>query len=57
MRELQRQLPESVLEQESDVYCVGKGKDHKAYEYGRKASIVSTKDSNIIVGVASHDKH
>lgn len=42
---------------ESDVYCVGKGKDHKAYEYGRKASIVSTKDSNIIVGVASHDEH
>lgn len=42
---------------ESDVYCVGKGKDHKAYEYGRKASIVSTKDSNIIVGVASHDGH
>jgi len=42
---------------EADVYCVGKGKDHKAYEYGRKASMVSTKDSNIIVGVASHDEH
>jgi len=42
---------------ESDVYCVGKGKDHKQYEYGRKASIVSTKDSNNIVGVASHDEH
>lgn len=42
---------------ESDVYCVGKGKDHKQYEYGRKASVVSTKDSNIIVGVASHDDH
>ena len=42
---------------ESDVYCVGKGKDHKQYEYGRKASVVSTKDSNIIVGVASHDEH
>ena len=25
---------------ESEVYCVGKGKDHKAYEYGRKAFIV-----------------
>ena len=83
MRELQRKLPEAVLEQEvqhfalykrvieqrpkdknkvyslheSDVYCVGKGKDHKAYEYGRKASIVSAKESNIIVGVASHDEH
>ena len=42
---------------ESDVYCVGKGKDHKQYEYGRKASVVSTKDGNIIVGVASHDEH
>jgi len=42
---------------ESNVYCVGKGKDHKQYEYGRKASIVSTKNSNIIVGVASHDEH
>lgn len=42
---------------ESDVYCVGKGKDHKQYEYGRKASVVSTKDSNVIVGVASHDEH
>lgn len=42
---------------EADVYCVGKGKDHKPYEYGRKASIVSTKDSNILVGVASHDEN
>jgi len=42
---------------ESEVYCVGKGKDHKQYEYGRKASVVSTKDGNIIVGVASHDEH
>ena len=30
---------------ESDVYCVGKGKDHKKYEYGRKASVVSIKDN------------
>ena len=83
MRELQRTLPEGVLEQElerfalyqrvieqrrtdknkvyslheSDVYCVGKGKDHKPYEYGRKASVVCTKDSMVIVGVASHDKN
>ena len=42
---------------EPDVYCVGKGKDHKAYEYGRKASVVATKDSQVIVGVASHDQH
>lgn len=42
---------------EPDVYCVGKGKDHKAYEYGRKASVVSTLKSQVIVGVASHDEH
>lgn len=42
---------------EPDVYCVGKGKDHKPYEYGRKASVVTTLDSQVIVGVASHDQH
>jgi hypothetical protein len=30
---------------------------HKQYEYGNKVSIVSTKDTNIIVGVASHNKN
>lgn len=42
---------------EPDVYVIAKGKDHKQYEYGNKVSIVSTKDTNIIVGVASHDKN
>lgn len=42
---------------ESDVYCVGKGKDQKPYEYGRKASVVTTAKSGIVVGVASHDTH
>lgn len=42
---------------EPQVYCVGKGKDHKPYEYGAKASIVTTLKSAIIVGFASHDKH
>ena len=42
---------------EPDIYCVGKGKDHKPYEYGRKASVVSTLDSQVIIGVASHDEH
>lgn len=42
---------------EPDVYCVGKGKDHKPYEYGRKASIASTLTHQVIVGVESHDKH
>jgi IS5 family transposase len=30
---------------------------HKKYEYGTKASIVATKDSGVIVGVASHSKN
>ncbi|VVM18297.1 ISPg7, transposase [uncultured Gammaproteobacteria bacterium] len=34
------------------MYVIAKGKDHKQYEYGNKVSIVSTKDTNIIVGVA-----
>ena len=39
---------------EPQVYCVGKGKDHKKYEFGSKASIAVTKDSGIIVGAVSH---
>ena len=30
-------------------------RDHKKYEYGTKASIVATKDSGVIIGVAAHD--
>ncbi|KAF7275119.1 hypothetical protein GWI33_012166, partial [Rhynchophorus ferrugineus] len=39
---------------EPQVYCVGKGKEHLPYEYGAKASIVTTLNSGIIVGYASH---
>lgn len=42
---------------EQHVYAITKGKDHKKYEYGTKASIVSTKDSGVIVGVAAHAKN
>jgi IS5 family transposase len=40
---------------EPDIYCISKGKDHKPYEYGRKASVVTTLKNQIIVGVVSHD--
>lgn len=40
---------------EPTAYCIGKGKDHKPYEYGNKVSIAATAKSNIIVGVASHE--
>ena len=39
------------------VYCVAKGKDHKQYEYGSKASIASTAQGNLIVGVVSHEQN
>jgi transposase, IS5 family len=39
---------------EPEVYCIGKGKDHKQYEYGNKVSIATTAQSNVIVGVVSH---
>ncbi|MCP5274490.1 MAG: IS5 family transposase [Burkholderiales bacterium] len=42
---------------EPQVYCVAKGKDHKQYEYGSKASIACTARSNIIVGVVSHEQN
>lgn len=42
---------------EPKAYCIAKGKDHKAYEYGCKASIASTATSNIIVGVVSHEQN
>ena len=42
---------------EPDAYCIAKGKDHKPYEYGNKVSIAATAKTNIIVGVASHDRN
>jgi len=40
---------------ENHIYVIAKGKDHKKYEFGTKASIVTTMKSNIIVGVSAHD--
>jgi len=42
---------------ESHIYAIAKGKDHKKYEYGTKASLVTTMKSNIIIGVAAHKKN
>lgn len=35
---------------EPEVYCMSKGKAHKKYEYGCKASLVLTQNTGIIVG-------
>jgi transposase, IS5 family len=39
---------------EPQVYCVAKGKDHKPYEYGAKASLVTTAQGGIILSAVSH---
>lgn len=51
----ERNTPNKIYSlHEIDAYAINKGKDHKGYEFGTKASIVTTKDSGIIVGVAAH---
>ena len=40
---------------EPQVYCIAKGKDHKPYEYGAKASVVSTAKGGIILAAVHHE--
>ena len=42
---------------ESHIYVIAKGKDHKKYEYGTKASLVTTMKGNIIIGAVAHNKN
>lgn len=42
---------------EPDVYCMAKGKENKAYEFGCKASIALTKTTGIIVGATTFQKN
>jgi transposase, IS5 family len=42
---------------EPEVYCISKGKEHKKYEFGSKVSILTTKNSGIIVGALSFEKN
>ena len=39
---------------EPQVYCLSKGKEHKKYEFGSKASVVMAKWSGVIVGAVAH---
>lgn len=61
LRELRRQQQNDKNKiyslHEPQVYCIGKGEDHKQYEYGRKASIAGTAKGNLIVGVVSHEQN
>lgn len=42
---------------EPQAYCIAKGKDHKPYEYGTKASIVSTARGGVILSAMSHEEN
>lgn len=42
---------------EPQVYCLSKGKAHKPYEFGSKASVVMTKTAGIIVGAVAHEEN
>ena len=42
---------------EPDTYCIAKGKAHKKYEYGKKASVVLTQNTGIIVGAMTFEEN
>ena len=39
------------------VQCISKGKEHKKYEFGSKASIITTKISGVIIGALNIQKN
>jgi IS5 family transposase len=42
---------------EPDVRCIGRGKDHKQYEFGTKVSLAIDPHSGVIVGAMNHTKN
>lgn len=42
---------------EPQIYCIAKGKEHKKYEFGSKASVVMTKTHGVIVGAMAHEEN
>jgi IS5 family transposase len=42
---------------EPHIYCVAKGKEHKKYEFGTKASLAMTKTHGVIVAALAHEKN
>ncbi len=42
---------------EPHVYCIAKGKAHKKYEFGTKASIAMTKGGGVIVAALAHEQN
>lgn len=39
------------------VQCISKGKEHKKYEFGSKVSIITTKNSGVIIGAINLEKN
>ena len=39
------------------IYCVAKGKEHKKYEFGTKASVAMTKTHSVIVAAVAHERN
>jgi transposase, IS5 family len=39
---------------EPHIYCIAKGKEHKKYEFGTKASLALTKTSGVLVAAVAH---
>jgi len=42
---------------EPHIYCMSKGKDHKKYEFGTKAAVAKTRDSNLLIGALAIEKN
>ena len=42
---------------EPHISCVAKGKEHKKYEFGTKASVAMTKTHGIIVAAVAHERN
>ena len=42
---------------EPQVYCVAKGKEHKQYEFGSKASVAMTRTHGVIVAAVAHPEN
>jgi IS5 family transposase len=42
---------------EPHVQCISKGKEHKKYEFGSKVSIMTTKNSGVIIGAVNLEKN
>lgn len=42
---------------EPAVQCISKGKEHKKYEFGSKVSIITTKNTGVIIGAINIEKN